>query len=844
MKKISIILAVLLTQLMFAELINMNPDPNGEPWWAGGWKMPDAEEMKKIDSYPKLTLPAKYKNNAKYLPYKLDNTDQSYFRPIFSQMGGSCAQASGVGYNFTYEINMLNGTAADVADNQFPTHYTYNFLNDGSGANGSTYFAGWDIINAGGIPNVTTYGGMWPSTESETMYKLWMDGFSKYSSGMDKRIVEVLTIPVGTPEGLQTLKQYFNDYCDGSPGGGVVNFAAGVSYTFNMGSLPAASENPGQLMVLKWDQNVNHAMTFTGYNDSLKWDFNADGKFTNDIDINGDGIVDMRDWEVGGLLMVNSWGTGWANGGKAWVAYRTLAMSLEEGGIWTNSVHTVRIRDDFSPTLNLKATINFSDRKEIKIFAGVSSDTTAAEPEYTLQFPHFNYQGGAYGMKGDSNVLEFGLDISPLLSYVQAGSKAKFFLCVEHKQDGTSGRGSITSFSITDDQSNEYISPQTGVQIGANKITYVSVNAMIDYNGPVIGDSVLPNADPGVFYEQTLSASGGYPPYRWDIVFDYSEVDNTGDFDLSPDNLLSMTNDDDGFAVIELPFSFPFYGKLHDRVTVITDGSILFGGQFEYVRSEGDILAFKAITPYGADLMAYPDDGDGIYYSVSYNCLTVRWITSMWDQPEIDLDFECRIYADSRIEFFYGENMTPGILWASGISNGRPVDAHISSLSNLSDPSGLKTAFSTSEYPYGMSIDRNGVFSGTALEIDHSWTIKFRVTDDRNVSSIKPLGFSTNTGIESDGTSLVSGLMLHQNYPNPFNPSTVISFSTDRTANLTLTVFNTRGEAVDTIFENREFTKGDHSVKWTAGSNVSGIYFIGIKDLNGRRMIRKITLLK
>ncbi|HXK48966.1 MAG TPA: hypothetical protein PKW56_00725, partial [Clostridiales bacterium] len=208
MKKLIFTLMIMIGSFASAELNNVNPDPNGEPWLAGGWKMPDAEEMKTIRAIPELTLPESYRT--KELPYKIDNSELQYFRPIFNQSGGSCAQASGVGYNFTYQMNFLNGTDASLSPNQFPTHYTYNFLNDGSGANGSTYFAGWDIISAGGIPDVPTYGGLWPATDSD---KIWMDGFINYRSGMHRRALEVQAIPVDTPEGLETLKQYFNDYC-------------------------------------------------------------------------------------------------------------------------------------------------------------------------------------------------------------------------------------------------------------------------------------------------------------------------------------------------------------------------------------------------------------------------------------------------------------------------------------------------------------------------------------------------------------------------------------------------------------------------------------------------------
>ena len=78
------------------------------------------------------------------------------------------------------------------------------------------------------------------------------------------------------------------------------------------------------------------SMTFVGWDDEIQYDFNDDGKFTNDQDINGDGKVDLRDWEKGALIMVNSWGIDWGNGGKAFVMYKLLAETVENGGIQSN----------------------------------------------------------------------------------------------------------------------------------------------------------------------------------------------------------------------------------------------------------------------------------------------------------------------------------------------------------------------------------------------------------------------------------------------------------------------------------------------------------------------------
>ncbi len=85
-------------------------------------------------------------------------------------------------------------------------------------------------------------------------------------------------------------------------------------------------------------------------------------------------------------------------------------------------------------------------------------------------------------------------------------------------------------------------------------------------------------------------------------------------------------------------------------------------------------------------------------------------------------------------------------------------------------------------------------------------------------------------GVSNDDpgvTPVVS--VLHQNYPNPFNPETTISFDMPKTANANLSIFNVKGQLVNTLVDgNLDF--GKHSFVWNgkdaSGKNVtSGIYF-------------------
>jgi len=92
-----------------------------------------------------------------------------------------------------------------------------------------------------------------------------------------------------------------------------------------------------------------------------------------------------------------------------------------------------------------------------------------------------------------------------------------------------------------------------------------------------------------------------------------------------------------------------------------------------------------------------------------------------------------------------------------------------------------------------------------------------------------------------------SSIALQQNYPNPFNPVTKINFAVDKPGNVSVRVFNTRGELVKTI-TNQWYPQGQHSVSWdgktqTGGKAASGIYYMQAKS-NGSTDVIKTVLEK
>jgi len=754
-KKIIPILIVICFSILNSKMTNTNSDPNGEPWYAGGTSEFSSVQKKIVDSFPILTLPNIYLNKKSELPYTIDNSLLPYFRPVFSQKGGSCAQATSIGYVYSYEQNFKNGTSADLLVNQYPTHYTYNFLNNASSVTGTQFYQGWDIAKKGGIPTVQTYGGLWPSDDPETMYKLWMNGYEKYESGMENRSIEELSISVGTPEGLEILKQWFNDHCDGSAEGGVVLFSAGVSDSIQIDTLSTNSFCSGESVVLNWGVNVDHSMTLVGYNDSIRWDYNNDGKFTNNIDITGDNIVDMKDWEIGGVRMVNSWGETWGDSGKAWVMYRTLAMDHTEGGIYLSRVYSITVGEKVVPELKIKAAIDYDERNDIKVKVGIAYSHFATEPDYTIEFPHFNYQGGdSIGMAGNSNVIEFGLDISQIVDEIYYGEDVLLFLCIE-QLNGLGGTGKILSFSMIDQDGNETVSNQSNVDILPGEITYATI---ILQHGLSITTTTLPEIIPQVPYAHTVTADKGTPPYNWDIIIGYDEFPDPPLFIQGDLIELSMSDPDDGLAVIDLDFSFPYFNDLFTSITITTNGAITFDGSaYHDVKTLNDVYSTKTIAPCATEF-ALGNEG-GIYYFANEDYIFVTWNTAILDSDlgsgsELgsgstsgSFNFSAKLNSDGSIEFFYG-GFSEFVERVIGISNGTPESTFISGYSDISPQSNLTTSFTTNPYPSGVFISDDGTLHGTIVPRDQTeWDILLKVTDVNDFVAFKELALSLSDSI-------------------------------------------------------------------------------------------------
>lgn len=98
--------------------------------------------------------------------------------------------------------------------------------------------------------------------------------------------------------------------------------------------------------------------------------------------------------------------------------------------------------------------------------------------------------------------------------------------------------------------------------------------------------------------------------------------------------------------------------------------------------------------------------------------------------------------------------------------------------------------------------------------------------------------------LSSDKESeVVQSMVLNQNYPNPFNPTTVISFELPVEASVTIDIFNTYGQKIQTLVENQRRHAGVHEVTFDATNLSSGIYIYRLQAGNTVHT-NKMTLIK
>ncbi len=116
--------------------------------------------------------------------------------------------------------------------------------------------------------------------------------------------------------------------------------------------------------------------------------------------------------------------------------------------------------------------------------------------------------------------------------------------------------------------------------------------------------------------------------------------------------------------------------------------------------------------------------------------------------------------------------------------------------------------------------------------------------ENGDAGTLTPISLST--AVEDEQAMVIDDFQLKQNYPNPFNPVTTINYSLNKNAAVTLTVYNTLGQAIKTLV-NAKVQAGNHSVVWDGTDEYSrsvgsGIYYCQIQSNDLKKNIKMVLV--
>lgn len=436
------------------------------------------------------------------LPLSVDNSLLPYFPPLINQVGGSCAQASYIGYMYTYEMCRLMGwTASESSQYRFSYLYTWNFINDGTDM-GSYGYDGLRIAMSNGVMTEADY----PKTTSVYSY-YWASGYDKYYRAMANRLNSFVLMPATTADELEQIKRYLYDHGqEGSGSGGLVTFSSKASNWKMNNSYDGPSETGYHCMLTALATEGGHAMTIVGYDDLVQ--FQAPDGSTSQ----------------GAFIVTNSWGSWSHDNGRYYLPYWFF---LNRENISTSDLSSdvcaVEV-ERRSPQLTFRVGIDCDARNNLSFSMGASPiKSPYSTVEYKVSIA--DYQGGGHKMCGQyaSSEIEMGFDFSNAVRFIEDLGDLSFYLTVNrNSKDGhTATKALLKRFDVLDYRDNSsnpkvysYNIPKGGevISSGRNVFRLDTVDPpTISRNGiEWIGRSGKPVTSPLVF----RTADGKYAKVR------------------------------------------------------------------------------------------------------------------------------------------------------------------------------------------------------------------------------------------------------------------------------------------------------------------------------------------
>lgn len=370
------------------------------------------------------------KAGSQTLPTSVDNSTSIHFPPIFNQIGGSCAQASAIGYMFTYEMNALLDRDASIPENRFSYLYTWNLVNGGEDV-GSFQFDGIDIAFSNGIMTEADF----PAQKQAYQFK-WASGAEKYMRAIKYKADKFINLEIKDTASLYEIKEYLYNKGEVGKKGGVLTFSSqATGWKFNT-SYSGPSETGYCCILTKLAHDGGHAMTIVGYDDLVEFE-RPDGKISK-----------------GAFIAVNSYGTDYwyHDNGRYYLPY-WFFISEHDHTALSNDLLGITPKYDEHPRVIFRISLEYSSRDDLTLRYGVSGKNEDLTPEHEYRCPLFKNQGGDYAMqgRGASSYIDFALDFSKYADRADETETPNWFFTVNRTSRGAIlGEGVMRAFEVYD----------------------------------------------------------------------------------------------------------------------------------------------------------------------------------------------------------------------------------------------------------------------------------------------------------------------------------------------------------------------------------------------------------
>jgi hypothetical protein len=731
----------------------------------------------------------------KTLPTSVDLSGSTYWPPIYQQTHWVCNQVASSYYMLTYETNLVKDITSASAQNQFSVYFPWNFGNGGYGWFGDNYVITMEMIKKLGVPK---HQDCMPDQSRDS--SVWISGYDTYFNAMHNRIKDYYGIKVNTIAGLATLKSWVYNHGGSDYYGGTATFLANIA-SGGDGRFAAGTPEEGDYVIQKCGNNALHARTIVGYSDLVCFDYNNDGQYTNNLDLNGDGIIDVRDYEKGGFKLAESFGAAWNDGGYCWIMYKAMADAYGEGGILNNTVHVIQPWIDYSPKLTAKIKIKHDSREKIKVKIGISDNLDATTYDYIQDFPILNFQGGNKFMQGgiteESKTIEVGLDLTPYLEFFNSSNCAKLFLVLIEADNQNASEGEIQEFTIIDYTgvvSHEFSNTDI-VSINNNASTIVSLDVCANtVNAPKILTESLPvfsNINPIWF---PLSYDGGTAPFTWEILPFFDVTQTSGEFDAFSGTKLTPDSYFNGDLSLEIPFAFPFNNQSTNKIKINSDGYIFpFNSESTWTQLREHLFPFfineNVIAPLARfSLVNDYSQNDGIWYKFVQDTVKIRWNSSEQNlEPWTNIDFSCNLISDGSVEFNYGARSIRKVYTnIGGISYGQRTNYILSFLDDIPQ-NGTKVRIKPFPKPQNLNINIDGILYGDAAYYQN-YPFLVKITDSKGISHT--VKYEITTGIEDVYVKENNPIEI---FPNPATLNFQILIRSDCNDDALVTIFDNAG---------------------------------------------------